>query len=465
MTRRYLLASACLAVGVAILAARPLPTPGPIARDFEAYWAAGRASNAHADPYGRAIWTAERRVPGVDARHEEMLPFVNPPATLPLCSLLSRLPYDQGVAVWWVILVAALLALVAAVLAGSATSITPFAFAAALALAIACGPVTSDLALGQFALPAFLGATLVTLLAARSVLLGSAAACAAFGQPNVAFGLISQLGRKGIVLALALGALVSYLLGSLYGGFAWPDSYLRVLSAHGAAELFAAIQFTVASIAYGFGATPVVARIVDASFFVVAFVAAIAIFRRVSDRFARFAGFSALSPFFAGFFHEHDLVVAYAAIVWCGLRTRAVTRAIALGGTLLVSVDWLGLAQRPTGIVQSALLAVAAFTAFLALDTEVEPRKALAVFCSFAALFAGAAWLAMRNPAPVWPDALGLFHSPANASIAAVWAAEQRRSGLDAAVPAWALLRSLSLSGCALLAYAIYRRPSYCRTA
>ncbi len=80
--RRWLLALACASIAVAILAARPRPTPGPFLRDFEAYWAAGSAWNAHGDPYGRAIWTAERAVAGVDARHDEVLPFVGPPATL-----------------------------------------------------------------------------------------------------------------------------------------------------------------------------------------------------------------------------------------------------------------------------------------------------------------------------------------------------------------------------------------------
>jgi hypothetical protein len=170
-------------------------------------------------------------------------------------------------------------------------------------------------------------------------------------------------------------------------------------------------------------------------------------------------------PFVAGFFHEHDLVVAYLAAAWCALRTQAATRTIALGGSLLVAVDWLGLAQRPTGVQQSALLATAAFCAFVALSDRAELRGALTAGTPFAAVFAGAAWLASRHPAPVWPDALQRFHAPANATIAGVWLAEQRTTGLLAAVPAWAVLRSLSLCGCALLALAIYRHSACRRTA
>ncbi len=167
----------------------------------------------------------------------------------------------------------------------------------------------------------------------------------------------------------------------------------------------------------------------------------------------------------AGFFHEHDLIVAYAAAVWCALRTRAAVRIVALTGTLLVAVDWLGLAQRPTGMAQSALLALAVVAAFAALGNAAELRGAAAFALCAGALFAIAAFVAAHAPAPVWPDALGSFRAPAAMPIAAVWGAEQRATGLFAPVPAWALLRSLSLLGCGLLAYAIYRHPSCCRTA
>jgi hypothetical protein len=260
-------------------------------------------------------------------------------------------------------------------------------------------------------------------------------------------------------------ASLTYVLGAVAAGWTWPVEYARVLAAHGAAERFAAIQISPASVAFGFGASPLAARCVAVAMALLAIAAAIAIALAVRDGFARFAAFSALVPFAAGFVHEHDLVAAYAAGVWCALRTRATARIVGLAGTLLVSVDWLGLAQRPTGIAQSTLLALGAICAFVALGDDTDLRVPLAVAPAFFALFAAAAWMAALNPAPVWPDALGLFHAPAAATPAALWAMEQRASGLFAAVPAWALLRSLSLLGCALLAYAIYRHSSCCRTA
>jgi hypothetical protein len=460
VTRRRLLAAACLAIAVALLAARPAATPGPPLRDVEAYWGAGTTWNARGDPYGRAIWSAERTVPGVDPRRDELLPFIGPPAALLLWSPLARLPYAAAAAVWWSILALSLLALVPLLIRAGGAPITPFSFLATLALAVAFGPVTSDLALGQVALPALLGAVALTLLADRSLVAATAGACLAFAQPNVALALVSQLGRNRATLAIVAGAMATYVLGMLAAGPQWPVVYARAVLAHGSAERFIAIQLTPAAIAYGFGAAARGADFIAAVAAVAAIAAALAIAVRVHDRFARLAAFAALLPFASGFFHEHDLTVAYPAAVWCALRARGATRSVALAGTLLVAIDWLGLAQRPTGIVQSLLLAIAAFCAFAALgrqnDSRITWRPALAI----AALFAAAAWLALRNPAPVWPDSLGAFHAAANATAAAVWMAEQRASGLLQADPVWAFLRLLSLLGCGLLAYAIARHSS-----
>jgi hypothetical protein len=465
VTRKWLLGGACAAIVVAILAVRPVRTAGPLARDFEAYWSAGVARNAGADPYGRSILSAERRVPGVDAARDELLPFVGPPATLLAWSAAARWPYDAAARGWWALLAMSLLALVAVVVRGAGAPLKFFAFSSGTLLAIAFAPVSSDLALGQIALPAFLGAAGLTVLAARSLPTAILCACLAFAQPNAALGLVSQLGRNRATLALLAGLLATYALGALAAGWAWPVAYAHTLAAHGAAERFVAIQFSPASIAYGFGASSEAAIALGIAAAVAAAAAAVAIALRVRDAFARFAAFSALAPFVAGFVHEHDLVVAYAAALWCGLRARSGARALALTGTLLAGIDWLGLAQRPTGIAQSLLLAVAVFAAFLALGDPGDLRRAVPAGLVVAALFAAAASLAVRQPMPVWPDALATFHPAAGASPAAVWLAEQRASGLLAAVPAWSLLRSLSLLGCSLLALAIYRHSSCCRTA
>lgn len=465
MTRYWLLAAACLAIAIAVSAARPVRTPGPLARDFEAYWSAGKTSNAHTDPYGRTIWRAESGIAGVDARRDELLPFISPPHTLIAWRAAARLPYETATYVWWALLGIALSALVVAVLRGAAAPITSFSFLTVAALAVAYAPISSDLALGQIALAAFLGAVLVVNLASHRLPLAVLAALLSFAQPNAALGLAGQIGRNRVTVALLLGAALTYVLGALMAGWNWPWTYASAVAEHGAAERFAAIQFNPGAIAFDFGATPAAANAAALVIALFAVIAAIMLCRAVREPFARFAGLSALVPFVAGFFHEHDFVVAFAAAIWSAIRTTGATRAIALGGTLLVGFDWLGLAQRPGGIAQSALMESAVFAAFVALGEKIEVRQAVSVAAAATLVIAAAAILALHHPVPVWPDGLAGFRAPATAAVASIWLDEQRANGLLVGVPAWGALRSLSLLGSALLAYAIYRHPSYCRTA
>jgi hypothetical protein len=464
VNRSWPLAFAWVAIAIALLTARPLPTPGPFLRDFEAYWSAGSTWNVRADPYSKAIWEAERTVPGVDAHRNELLPFINPPPALLLWSAFARLPYRAAAGLWLTLLAGALFALIVVVLRASGAGINALLFCAALALAMAFGPITSDLALGQLALPAFLGATLLVVLADRSVPMAATAAILALAAPNVTLGLASQFDRKRAILSIAVAAAVTYALGVAAAGWRWPVTYAASAAAHAAAERFVTIQLTPAAIAYGFGATPSTAQPIGAATAVVAVAAALLLAVRVREAFPRFAAWSALVPFAGVFLHEHDLLIGYPAALWCALRTRATTRSVALGGALLVSIDWLGLAQRPTGIAQSALLAIAAFAAFIALGDRFETRRAWRAALPVAALFASAALLAASHPAPVWPDSLPAFHANPNATIAQVWLAEQRAGGLLGVAPVWAFLRALPLLGCALLAYAIYRHSAYRQT-
>ena len=253
--RRLLLAVACAAV--------PSPRRGAPARDARAVSArlrgvlvAGIAWNAGGDPYGRAIWNAERNVPGVDASRDELLPFVGPPPDAARVERLRAAAVRAAAALWPALLAIALLAL-AAVGAPRSRKRAALALlvAAALALAVAFGPVTSDLALGQLALPAFSAAPPSSLVAARSISAATAAACLAFAQPNAALGLLSQLGRNRATFAIVASAILTYALGALAAGRAWPPVYARALAAHAGAERWNAIQLAPAAIAYGFGAT------------------------------------------------------------------------------------------------------------------------------------------------------------------------------------------------------------------
>jgi hypothetical protein len=457
---RWLLAFAFALIVIAVLAARPSPTPGPFLRDFEAYWGAGTTWNAHADPYDREIWNAERAVGGVDVLRDEILPFVGPPAALLVWSALAHLPYDAAARLWWAFLAVATLALAFVAVHASTLRVEPGSLLAAVALAVAFGPVTSDLALGQVAVFSFLGATIVAVRSRRTAptaLAPSAvAAFVAFFQPNVALGLASQLGLNRATLAMALGGAGTYAAGTLFLGWGWPVQYARTLLSHESVERFSAIQLTPAAIAHGAGASSGSAALVAALTAIVAVAVAILLWQHIADPFARFAAFAPLAPFVASFFHEHDLVVAYVAATWCAVRASGPARGLALAGTLLVAIDWLGLAQRPSGIAQSALLASAAGCAFAALSPVNGWREVGAAAWPIATIFVLAAWLAAGHPAPVWPDALGPFHAASAASLPNVWYQEQLRTGLLAVNPVWSLLRALSLAGCALLSLSVY---------
>jgi hypothetical protein len=461
--RSALLALAITLVVIGITAARPASTPGPLQRDFEAYWSAGSTFNAGENPYGRAIWDAERTVPGVDPSHDEVLPFISPPPTLALWSLLARLPFDVATRVWYLVLLCALVALIVASLRGSCEPVTLFSFFATLALAVGFGPVTSNLALGQVAIIAFVGALVAT--TARSWPVKTVAAFLALFQPNVALGLVSQLGRNVTTLAVMTAAACTYLTGSLLQGWNWPMGYASFVLSHVGGERYGAIQYTPAAVAYGLHLREPIPEIATILLAVAAVIAAIAVWRRVEDRLARFAAFSALTPFVATFFHDHDFVVAFPAVVLCALRARGTERALAFAGALLVSIDWFGLAQRSNAIPQSAFLLAGAAAAFLALGGETDLRLTSFAAAPVAVLFLAGAWLGSGHPAPMWPYHLGSFHAPPTASIATIWFLEQRQSGLEAAIPAWAILKSLAFAGSALLVAAIYRRPSYYRTA
>ncbi|HZZ00032.1 MAG TPA: glycosyltransferase family 87 protein [Candidatus Baltobacteraceae bacterium] len=453
MTRNVFLALACALIVIGITIARPERTPGPLQRDFEAYWSAGATFNAGKSPYGRAIWDAERTVPGVDPTHDEMLPFISPPSTLLIWSALARLPFDPATRVWYGVLLCALVGLIVASLRGSGEPVTFFSFCATLALAVGFGPVTSNLALGQIAITAFLGATVAT--TARSWPVKTLASFVALFQPNVALGLVSQLGRNITTLAILAAAACGYLCGALLVGLAWPIRYVSFVWSHAAGERYGAIQYTPAAVAYGLHWPPPLPELTSVLLACAAALAAIVAWRRLENGFARFAAFSALTPFVATFFHDHDFVVAFPAAVWCALRTRGTDRTIGLAGALLVSIDWFGLAQRTNAIPQSAFLVAGAAAAFLALGEEFDLRRTAHAAVPVAVLFVTGAWLGSGHPAPVWPYTLGSFHAPASASIATIWFLEQRQSGLEAAIPSWALLKSLSLLGCALLFIAV----------
>jgi hypothetical protein len=466
-TPRRRSAYALLAIVLGALAAtlfRPPPTSGPLARDFEAYYAAGATWNAGGDPWSRDVWRVERTIPGVDASRDELLPYAGPAAALPLWSALARLPFDVARTVWLALLAFALLALGAAALALGERAPPPADLASALLFAAVSGPAISAFALGQAALVAAAAVALALLALERRSPWAIAAAFAAGIQPNLALPLAVRLTQWRSAAGLCAAGLAFIAVTFAAGGVRGAAAYAQRLAAHGAAERFSAIQYGVPAIAASFGLARGAANAAGAACALVALAAAVTAALRLRERPLYAAAIAiALLPWIVPFFHEHDFALDLIPVLVLAVVAEGRVRALTAAGAVLTLVDWFGVAQRPAGAAQTACLALALACAFAALPRRA-PDAAPAVALAAAALTAAVAVpLALAFPAPVWPDALGPFHAAAGLDASAVWAAEQTRSGLTASVPAWGVLRALPLAGCALLALAALQAANAAR--
>lgn len=454
--RAAFLIVAFAATAIALTTARPPQTPGPYLRDFEAYYAGGSVWAEGGNPYGPTVWRVERTIPGVRAQANEVLPYVSPPAALPLFALFSRLPYSAAATLWTVVLASSLVALVVTSWTMSGGSIAPRALAALGLLTVGFGPITAALALGQLALLA----AACTALCGASMLRGRSWAGAAWAlpaalQPNLLPPLAMLLRSwraTHALLAAAVAVVLANALMALHGGTPTFAEYLALTARHAAAERFDLIQLTPAAIARGFGVSASFARLCGGLCIVLTIIASIVAFRRARTPLLAFAAGCALTPLIVPFVHEQDLCIVFPAAV-AGIahaRSRG-AQLLALAGTMLVAIDWLGLAQRPQGTLQSALLAVAAFIAAVTLLRRPGALPIALAAVGSSALFAAAARVARAHPAPIWPDAMHRF-SMRSHDVAAIWHAEQAAAGMFAHEPTWAALRTLSLVGCALVA-------------
>ncbi|MGH7662184.1 MAG: glycosyltransferase family 87 protein [Vulcanimicrobiaceae bacterium] len=440
---------------VAFFIVRPTGNTGMAMRDFEAFYSAGVVANRGGDPYGRAIWGAERDIPGIDTSHDETLPFVGPSAGIPLWRAVARLPYDVAGRLWGAILALALLTIVfgSASLAGA-----PQRASVLLGIAVfsaAYGPLISDVALGQVALLAAAG-IVGALVLLRTRLVFAAGVSAAIGalQPSLILPLIARATDARALAAFAFGAVLFGTLTLANGGFAGVWSYLHLLSIHGASEAATVIQITPQGIARGFGAPPAVLVALRFGSAGLAIALTLLAARQLRDPTLRTGIASCALLFVIPFVHEHDFVLLVLPALCCAVRARGTTLAFASIVATAAGVDWLGLAQRPNGGLQTVVLSVACALGF-ALVAGLQ-RESWAGLCVPLAVVM-VAIVARTHPAPVWPDSLPLhWQPPLDASVSDVWALEQQAGGLDATDPVWSLLRSLTLFATALLGVATW---------
>ena len=357
-----------------------------------------------------------------------------------------------------------LLVLAFAVLAVAAAALAHVRLTAARAISAllfgaVTGPVIGDVALGQAALVSAAAVGVALLALERRSPWAIAAAFVAAIQPNLALPLAVRLveRRSAVLLTAALAAFVAiaFLAGGGGAGFL---TYLQRLGEHGASERFIVIQYGVPAILASFAIPPGAATFAGnvVALLAVAGTAAAAIRLRVQTRLVAVIAIAAL-PWALPFFHEHDFVIELIPAVVLAASANPRVRLLAGVAALCTLVNWLGVAQRPSTAVQTAVLALATACAFAALPNRAlraaSPLPPL-IACGVLALLAIP--LALAFPAPVWPDTLGAFHAAPGLDASAVWAAEQQRAGLGSLAPAWGVLRAIPLLGCAILAVTAY---------
>ncbi|PZR56714.1 MAG: hypothetical protein DLM50_07735 [Candidatus Meridianibacter frigidus] len=442
-----------LALGGAISAitiARPPGTPGPLLRDFEAYYAAGVLATRGMSPYTLRIWDVEKMIPGVRAARNEALPFVGPPTYLPMWRALASFAYRPAAILWTGVLVIAFFGTLIIFLRKQG-ALSWMNVAACVLLCVGFGPLTSGLALGQDALLSLSGLWLAVLWYESSTAWASVALLAAALQPNAAVTFLSQLPHRRAFAAVAAAMSIFLLTGLIFEGHLFRD-YFHVLIEHGRAERFALIQITPGAVAAGFGVAAPGAVAISVMFALGALVASVLAVRTTFGPLVKLGIVCALLPLAIPFFHEHNFVLLLPSILvgifapfrpgfWFGISAG------------VCAVDWLGLAQRPEALPQSALL-LATFA--LALYCASGRRYAAIGACTIVPVMLLVAHLAQMQPAPVWPDAMH-GGQPLSGSISAVWHDELLRTGQFEPQPLWAALRACSLLGSGLLCACLWR--------
>jgi hypothetical protein len=451
--RSLALAAALATAGLAGIV-RPEATPGPPLRDFESSYAAGATWRYHGDAYGRDVWRVERKIPGVVATRDELLPFVGPPFGLPLWDALARFPWNVASLIWGVAIALSCATIVFGSLRLAGGRFDATGALAATVLAGAYGPLTSGAALGQTALVSCAAIVAVPFLLGRGRTFAVAgAALVAALQPNLGIVLVTLAGVRRARIGFALAALIviagSFLALASTTGI---GHYAEVLREHAGAERFIAIQTTPAAVTRAFGLAPGLAG-AFALAVGVAVIVGVGV-QTASGRYSpleRLALACAALPLALPFAHEHDFTIAFLPALLAVRRARGTAWVLAAIATLAVSVDWLGLAQRPSGIAQAVILAIAGACALAVLARErLRVRHAIPLGMAAAVALAGA--LAARHPLPTWPSALPAgFHVPPTLPAPVVWHAEQVLSGVAGLDPVWGALRLASLLGCALL--------------
>jgi hypothetical protein len=433
---------------------RPYSVPGPMMRDFEAYYAAGATWAAGGDPYSTQIWDVERTIPGVGPRIE-VLPFLGPPASLPFWALLARLPFDVAAKVWGALLGIGVLVIFLGSFALAGRRLAWRDAPIVIALAAAFSPLANGFSLGQAAVVAT-AAMIAALLALRARSWPWSALLCAGGivlKPTVTFALLGLVrSRRGLLSLAGAFALCAGANLAFGGGVSGIARYLQALHGHTLAERWSMIQVTPGAIAFGFGLPSAEAALFASALGALAVGAlAYAVYRTRAREVEATALACAALPFVSPFLHVHDLIIVFLPAMLCLHRARGRAWVAGAIGMMLIATDWIAMTQGRIGGLYDFLVALIVGVEIVALSPEIRlPVRCIPLA---AALLILPLWaLAPAKATALWPDGLPAgFTVDLHEPVSAVWEAEQVAAGLERVNPFSASVRLLALAGCGLI--------------
>lgn len=306
--------------------------------DFPAFYCAGKALLAHADPYAlEPLRSCEHALPhGSDLPSQYVTPAPLPPYALDLFALLAQLPYR--IAAWVAFAALALASLLLALALGRVTRIPSGAIACALLLSAALASVVY----GQ--IPPLV--TLFVVLCGVALLRGDDAAasvCAALAtiEPHVGLPVAVSLfflrpGTRAWLLGLGVAFAAAGALAVTPHG--WVEYVTSVLPSHARAELLAVDQFSLSHVLARAGLPDRIALLAGSLSYLLTLALGVVAARIASRRLdaAAIAYVPAATALLAGtFVHEIQLVAALPIAFLCISRGSPM---LAWVGRLLVGV-------------------------------------------------------------------------------------------------------------------------------
>jgi hypothetical protein len=232
-------------------------------------------------------------------------------------------------------------------------------------------------------------------------------------------------------------------------------SYLGVMAEHARSEQTFAFQYAPLALAYGFGAMPFAAGVAATltATIAIAATASWAWLTRAS-LVSRTAVAAAALPFVLPYVHEPDMAIAVLPALYAVLRARGVVWAFGAAGTVMLLAYPLALTQGPAGVAFAVVMAAVCALQVARLGPRDDLRLRL-VPLGVVPLIALLGLFAPPEHATIWPATVPAITAlTPDMTAATIWRTELASLHLDGPQPWIALLRCLTLTGCALVGIA-----------